>query len=107
MAGRHQGGVQARARQAGTTGLEEGVQELGRNTRQTAGTSTEALHMLCWTLAGELGSDWAGPLAAESKNTRPTCIQNGKQHLGQVIHAFFEIQVFLFFFFKYLLVYIS
>lgn len=97
MAGRHQWGVQARARQAGTTGLEEGVQELGRHARQIAGTSAEALHMLCWTLAGELGSDWAGPLAAESKNTRPTCIQNGKQHLGQAIHAFLKYKFVCFF----------
>ena len=91
LVGRHQQGAQARARQAGITGLEESVQELGRNTHQTAGTRAEALHMLCWTLAGELGSGWAGLLAAESKNTRPTCIQNRKLHLGQVIHAFLEI----------------
>ena len=96
LVGRHQRGAQARARQAGTTGLEESVQELGRNTRQTAGTRAEALRMLCWTLAGELGSGWAGLLAAESKNTRPTCIQNRKLHLGQVIHVFLEIQVVVF-----------
>ena len=93
----------------GSEGRRTGRGETPRHVRTRAcpKVRAEALRMLCWTLAGELGSGWAGLLAAESKNTRPTCIQNRKQHLGQVIHAFFEIQVVVVVFFNYLLVHIS
>ena len=81
LVGRHQRGAQARARQAGTTGLEESVQELGRNTRQTAGTRAEALRMLCWTLAGELGSGWDWTLMGREPGGRDRGCQDNPQQL--------------------------